>query len=64
MVMELGKPKHPSTQEEGPRHQDHVAMNVWVLSNLLVWFHCNEQKAITKARRHINLKWDRLQVDL
>jgi hypothetical protein len=60
VVMEMGKPKRPSIQEKGPRHQDHMAMNVWVLSNLLVWFHHNEQKTIVKPRRHANLEWDRL----
>ncbi len=39
-------------------------MNAWVLSNLLVRFHCNEQKVIVKAKRHAILEWDRLQVDL
>ncbi len=41
-----------------------MAMNVQVLSNPLTWFYCNEQKAITKARRHTNLERDRLQVAL
>ncbi len=35
VVMELGKPKCPFTWEEGPRRQNHIAMNVWVLNNLL-----------------------------
>jgi hypothetical protein len=35
-------PKHPSTREEGPRHQDHVAMYARVLNNLLAWYCCNE----------------------
>jgi hypothetical protein len=29
------EPERPSTQEEGPRHQYHATMNVWVLNNLL-----------------------------
>jgi hypothetical protein len=39
-------------------------MNAQVLSNPLVWFHHNEQKVITKAKRHALLEWDKLQVDL
>jgi len=39
-------------------------MNVWVLNNRLVRFHCNEQKAIARARRCAFLEWDRLQSDL
>jgi hypothetical protein len=46
------------------RHQDHVAMNVWVLNNPLVRFHHNEQKAIAKVKKHTNLEWDRPQVVL
>ncbi len=38
-------------------------MNVWVLSNPLAPFLCNEQKFIVKAKRHTLLKWDRVQVD-
>jgi hypothetical protein len=44
--------------------QDHATMNACILSNLLAWFRCNEQKAIAKVRKHITLEWDRLQVDL
>jgi hypothetical protein len=47
----------------GLEHQDHMAMNVQVLSNPLAWFYCNEQ-IIAKVRRHTNLEWDRLQVVL
>jgi hypothetical protein len=39
-------------------------MNVQVLSNPLAQFHCNEYKAITRAKKHANLKWDRLHVVL
>jgi hypothetical protein len=62
--MELGKPKCPSTQEKNPRHQDHVAMNAQVLINPLAWLRHNEQKAIVRAKKHMNLKWDKLQVNL
>jgi hypothetical protein len=54
----------PSIREEGMRVQDHVAMNAWVLSNPLVHFHHNEQKAIARAKRRTFLEWDRLQSDL
>jgi len=64
VTMQLSKPKCPCIQEHGSKVQDHMVINTWVLSNLLAWFHCNEQKAIPKARRHAFLKWDRLQVDL
>jgi hypothetical protein len=62
--MGLSKPKHPSIQEHGPRVQDHMAMNAWVLNNLLAWSCHNEQKAIARTRRHALLEWDMLQVDL
>jgi hypothetical protein len=52
--MELGKLEHPSTWEEGLKHQDH--MNVRVLNNPLAQFCCNEHKAIVKAKRLANLK--------
>jgi hypothetical protein len=64
VTMELNMPRCPFTWEEGPRHQKHTTMNVWVLSNPLAQFHCNEYKAITRSKRHITLEWDRLQVDL
>ncbi len=59
VTMELGKPRCPSTWNQGPRVQDHAAMNVRVLSNPLTWFHHNEQKAIARARKHTFLEWDR-----
>jgi hypothetical protein len=62
VVMELGKPGCPSTREEGPRHQNHIAMNVWVLNNLLAWFCHNEQKVVARAKKHINLEWGRFRV--
>jgi hypothetical protein len=64
VTMESGKPKHPSTRKHGPKVQDHIAMNVRVLNNLLIWFRRNEKNVITRARRHALLKWDMLQVDL
>ncbi len=64
VTMDLGKPKHPFILEQGPRVQDHAAMNALVLINLLAWFCHNEQKAIARAKRHAFLKWDKLQVDL
>jgi hypothetical protein len=39
-------------------------MNARVLSNLLAWFHRNEQKAIDKAKRHTFLECNKLQVYL
>ncbi len=44
--------------------ENHVTMNVQVLSNPLARFCHNEQKVITRGRRHANLEWDRLQVAL
>jgi hypothetical protein len=46
VVMKSSKVEHPSTLNEGPMHQDQVAMNVQVLSNPLAQFHFNEQKAM------------------
>jgi hypothetical protein len=62
--MELGKPKCPFTWEEGPRHQNHIAMNVWVLNNLLAQFCHNEQKVVARAKKHTNLEWGRFNVAL
>ncbi len=42
VTMELGKPEHPSTWEQGPRVQDHMAINAQVLSNHLAQLCCNE----------------------
>ncbi len=39
-----------------------MAVNAWVLSNLLACFHCNEKKVIFRVRRHAFLEWNRLQV--
>ncbi len=62
VIMELGKLECLFIREDGLRHQNHMAMNVQVLSNLLTWFYHNVQKEIIKVKRHANLKWDRLQV--
>ncbi len=59
VTMESSKPECPSTWELGPKVQDHVAMNSWVLSKHVAQFHYNEQKAIARAKRHITLEWDR-----
>jgi hypothetical protein len=48
--------------KEGPRHQDHVVMNVQVLSNSLAQFHHNKQTAIARAKGDTNLEWDKFQV--
>jgi hypothetical protein len=39
-------------------------MNAQVLNDPLALFWHNEQKAITRVRRHVNLEWNKLQVDL
>jgi hypothetical protein len=62
--MEAGKPERSFTQEESLRHQEHATMNACVLSSPLAQFHRNEQKEIARAKMHITLEWDRLQVDL
>ncbi len=59
--MELNKPEHPSIWEQNLRVQDHVAMNVQILNNLLAQFHRNEQKAIAKVKRRATLEWDTLR---
>ncbi len=64
VTMESGKLGCPSIRKEGPRRQDHMTINAWVLSNPLAWFRHNDQKAIAKAKRHANLKWNRIQVYL
>jgi hypothetical protein len=63
-TMELGKPGCPFTWDQCPRIQDHTVMNALILSNLLAWFHCNEQKVTVKVKRHEFLEWDRFQIDL
>jgi hypothetical protein len=60
VTMQPNKPKCPTIWEHGPKVQNHVAMNAWVLSNLLAQFHCNEQKTIIRAKRYIILEWDKL----
>jgi hypothetical protein len=35
VVMEPNKHEHPPTREEGPRVQNHMAINAWVLNNHL-----------------------------
>ncbi len=60
VVMEPSKPERPSTWEEGLKHQNHVAMNAQVLNNPLAQFYYNEKKAIARAKRHVNLNWDKL----
>jgi hypothetical protein len=35
VTIKLGKPRRPSIREHGSKVQDQVAMNVWVLNNLL-----------------------------
>jgi hypothetical protein len=62
--MEPCKPRCPSAKKQGSKVQDQAIINAQVLNNPLAWFHCNEQKAIVKAKRHAFLEWDRLQVDL
>jgi hypothetical protein len=39
-------------------------MNAWVLNNPLAQFCFNEQKSITRAKRHTFLEWDRFSVYL
>jgi hypothetical protein len=62
--MEPSKPKCPSTLEHGMMVQNYVAMNTRVLNNILAQFHHNEKKAIARAKRHLFLEWDSLQVHL
>jgi len=57
--MELGKPKHPSIREQGPKIQDHTTMNAQVLSNPLAQLCCNEQNVIAKVGNHATLQWDK-----
>jgi hypothetical protein len=64
VIMEFGKLEHPYIWEDDLKHQDHMAMNVWVLNNPLARFHHNEQKAIARVNKHTNLEWDRPQVVL
>jgi hypothetical protein len=56
VITEANKPEHPSTWEEGLKHQDHMAMNVRVLNNPLAQFCYNEHKAIAKAKMLANLE--------
>jgi len=64
VTMELGKLRCTFIWEEGLKHQDRVVMNVQVLNNPLAQFCHNEHKVIVRAKRHTNLEWDNLQVDL
>ncbi len=64
VTMEPGKLERPSTWEEGLKHQNHTTMNVHILNNLLAQFCRNEKKEIARAKKHVTLEWDKLQVDL
>jgi hypothetical protein len=46
VIMKFGKHGHSSIPDEGPMHQNQVAMNVRVLNNPLARYHCNEQKGM------------------
>ncbi len=51
--MELGKLRCPSIWEEGPRVQDHMAMNVWVLNNFwLIFIAMNKRPLLRLGGMH------------
>jgi len=64
--MEPNKHKCSTTWNKGLRHQNHAAMNVWVLNKPMVWFRHRKQKVITRPNRHANIKWidSRLQLEI
>jgi len=64
VVMESNKPECPSIQKEGLNIKITWPSTHQVLSNHLAWFYHNDQKAIARPWRHVNLKWDRLWVAL
>jgi len=51
-----GKPGHP----EGPKQQNHIAMNVKVISDPIAIVWQNEQKATVRMEITVTTKWDQL----
>jgi hypothetical protein len=43
---EKAKPKMPSTSAGGPRHQNHIKMNIRILGHIMAMQRWNNQKAI------------------
>jgi hypothetical protein len=50
----------PSTFVGGPRHQDHVKMNVRILGNAMAMQRRNDQKVVNRIRAKTQLEWDKL----
>ncbi len=61
LCMEVGKSSSPSTRVGGPRQQNRHAMNVQILNNPHVRQKQNEQKALDKMKKKVELEWDELQ---
>jgi len=53
LVMEQGKLGRPSTQNEGPRCQDHASMNTMVLVDPLASLQLNDQKANARTKKKV-----------
>jgi hypothetical protein len=62
LVAEKAKPGRFSTSKRGPRHQDHVKMNVYILGNAIAVQGRNDQKVANHARAKTYRKWDKLVI--
>jgi hypothetical protein len=49
LMVEKAKHERPSISEKGPRHQDHVKMNVHILGDAMVVWRQNDQKVGSHA---------------
>ncbi len=57
---EKSKPGRPLISSGGPRHQDHVKMNVRILRNAMAVRRRNDQKVASRARAKAERKWNHL----
>jgi hypothetical protein len=60
MVTKKAKPGRPSPSIGGPRHHDHVKMNVRILGNSWAMQRHNDQKVASRTRAKAQQEWDKL----
>ncbi len=59
-MAEKAKLKRLSTSIGGPRHQNHVKMNVHILGNAYAMQRWNDQKVVTRAHAKTEQEWVKL----
>jgi len=60
LVAEMTKLGRPSTSKGGPRYQDHVKMNVYILRDAMDVQRQNDQKVVSCVHAKAQHKWDKL----